>query len=163
MAQLVGVAFRVSSYTIGTGGNAMPIQKGSADDLEAQGVVVSFRAPRALVKQLDELARGDQRTRANLIVRILTHAVTLEPAVHVMEQILPILVKEDKKNPNSVQAEFYRGIMSGARWMIGAFFGRRAVRWVNTEVKQRTKLPMPHVVPLAADGNRYGFDSEADV
>jgi hypothetical protein len=53
--------------------------------------------------------------------------------------------------------------MAGARWMLSAFYGKRAVRWVNQQVRQRTKLPMPHVVPLDEDGNRYGFDSESDL
>jgi hypothetical protein len=47
--------------------------------------------------------------------------------------------------------------------MLTAFFGDRAMRWVNREVKQRTHLPMPHILPLEEDGNRYGTDSEADL
>jgi hypothetical protein len=126
-------------------------------------VVISFRAPRALVTQLDEIARGDQRTRANFIVNALTRAINLEPAINTIEQIQPKLVELDKKSPDSIQAEYYRGLMSGARWMLSAFFGDRATRWVNQQVKQRTHLPMPHVIALAEDGNRYGFDSEADL
>jgi len=42
-------------------------------------VVISFRAPRALVSQLDEIARGDQRTRANFIINTLTRAI-IDPA-----------------------------------------------------------------------------------
>jgi hypothetical protein len=125
-------------------------------------VVISFRAPRTLVTQLDEIARGDQRTRANFIVNTLTRAATLEPAVNTIEQILPQLVELDQKAPDSIQTEYYRGLMNGARWMLSAFFGDRAMRWVNQQVKQRTHLPMPHVVAIAEDGNRYGFDSEAD-
>jgi hypothetical protein len=126
-------------------------------------VVISFRAPRALVIQLDETARGDQRTRANFIINTLTRAIRLEPAIHTIEQILPRLVELDEKGPDSMQAEYSRGLMNGARWMLSAFFGDRAMRWVNQQVKQRTHLPMPHVVALAEDGNRYGFDSEADI
>jgi hypothetical protein len=126
-------------------------------------VVISFRAPRALVVQLDEIARGDQRTRANFIVNTLTRATSLEPAIQTIEQIQPKLVELDQKNPDGIQTEYYRGLMNGARWMLSAFFGDRAMRWVNQQVKQRTHLPMPHVVALAEDGNRYGFDSEADL
>lgn len=134
------------------------IERGSDDS-----VVVSFRAPRVLVEELDEIASGSQRTRANFIVRTLTQAVSLEPAITTMEQILPRLVELHQKAPDSAQAEFYRGVMSGARWMLAAFFGKRAIRWANEQVRKRTGLPMPHVVPLAEDGNRYGFDSEADI
>ena len=126
-------------------------------------VTISFRAPRALVQELDKIASGSQRTRANFIVRMLTQAVSLEPAVATVEQIVPMLVELDQKAPDSPQAEYCRGMLNGARWMVGAFFGKRAVRWVNQTVRERTKLPMPHIVPLAEDGNRYGFDSEADL
>lgn len=130
---------------------------------EPDTVVVSFRAPRSLISDLDELAKGDDRTRANFIVRTLSQAVSLEPAIQTMEQILPRLIEEHEKNPDSMQAEFWRGVMSGARWMLMAFFNKRAVRWVNQKVRERTKLPMPHVVPMQADGFRYGIDTEADL
>ena len=126
-------------------------------------LIVSFRASRQLVVQLDEIAKGDQRTRANFIVRTLTQAVSLEPAVATIEQILPRLVELVEKAPDYIQTEYYRGVMSGARSMLAAFYGKRAMRWVNAQVRKRTQLPMPHVVPLAEDGNRYGLDSEADI
>jgi len=126
-------------------------------------IVVSFRAPRDLVRQLDEIARGDQRTRANFIVRTLTQAASLEPAILTIEQILPRLVELDEKDPNGMQSEYHRGAMAGARSMLMAFFGKRALRWVNRRVRERTKLPMPHVLPLSEDGSRYGLDTEADL
>lgn len=125
--------------------------------------VVSFRAPRQLIAHLDEIAKGDQRTRANFIVRTLTHAATLEPAIVTIEQILPRLAELAEKNPDGIQTEYYRGAMGGARSMLAAFFGKRAIRWVDQQVRQRTGLPMPTVIPLSEDGNRYGFDTEADV
>jgi hypothetical protein len=130
---------------------------------ERDTVVVSFRAPRSLVKDLDEIAKGDDRTRANFIVRTLSHAVTLEPGIQTIEQMLPYLVEADRKDPDGMQAEFWRGAMSGARSMLAAFFSKRAMRWVNQKVREKTKLPMPHVVPMQEDGKRIGFDSEADL
>jgi len=44
-----------------------------------------------------------------------------------------------------------------------AFFGERTIRWINQQIREKTKLPIPHVVPLDRDGNRYGIDSEADL
>jgi predicted transcriptional regulator len=128
-----------------------------------EAAVVSFRAPRELVAQLDEIAKGDQRTRANFIVRILTHAVTLEPAVATIEQILPRLAELAEKDPDGIQTEYYRGAMGGARSMLAAFFGKRAIRWVDRQVRARTGLPIPTVIPLSEDGSRYGFDTEADI
>src|ERR1035441_446626 len=60
-------------------------------------VVISFRAPRELIRELDEIAKGDQRTRANFIVRTLTHAVSLEPAIVAIEQIVPRLVRSEER------------------------------------------------------------------
>jgi hypothetical protein len=77
--------------------------------------------------------------------------------------MLPTFNEEHRKNPDSMQAEFWRGAMAGARSMLLAFFGKRAVRWVNQKARERTKLPMPHVVPMQDDGHRYGIDSEADL
>src|SRR5262245_17494343 len=93
-------------------------------------VIISFRAPRDLAKKLDELATADQRTRANYIVRTLTQAVTLEPASHMLEQILPRFVEKAQQDPESMQTEYERGVMQGARAMLGAFFGRGAMQWV---------------------------------
>jgi hypothetical protein len=137
-----------------------PIKKNTT---ETDTVVVSFRAPRALLNDLDEIAKGDDRTRANFIVRTLSQAVSLEPAIQTVEQILPRLLEEHKKDPDSMQAEFWRGVMSGARWMLMSFFNKRAVRWVNQRVRDKTNLPIPHVVPMQVDGSRYGFDTEADL
>ena len=134
-----------------------------SSDEESDSVVISFRAPRSLVTKLDEIASGDQRTRANFIVRTLTNAATLGPAIGTIKLILPTLVELHQKSPDSTQAEYHRGLMNGARWMLSSFFGDRAMRWVNREVKERTHLPMPHILPLEEDGNRYGFDSEADL
>lgn len=137
--------------------------KDKVSEGDGDTVTISFRAPRALVQELDKIANATQRTRANFIVRMLTQAVSLEPGVAIIEQIVRRLVELDQKAPDSPQTEYYRGMLNGARWMLGAFFGKRAVRWVNQSVRERTKLRMPHIVPLAEDGNRYGFDSEADL
>lgn len=126
-------------------------------------VVISFRAPRELVSQLDDIAKGDQRSRANFIVRILTSAVTLEPAISVIKELQPRLVELAEKDPDGLQTEYWRGAMGGARSMLAAFFGKRAMRWVNQRVREQTNLPMPTIIPLSDDGSRYGFDTEADV
>lgn len=136
---------------------------GREQKADSDTMVVSFRAPRSLVKELDEIAKGDDRTRANFIVRTLSQAVSLEPGIQAIEQMLPRLVEEHEKNPDSIQAEYWRGAMGGARSVIMAFFGKRAMRWVNQRVREKTKLPMPHVVPVQMDGYRYGFDTEADL
>lgn len=126
-------------------------------------VVVSFRAPRELAVRLEEIASNDQRTRANFIVRTLTQAVSLEPAIQVIEQIQMRLVEEYNKEPDGIQTEYWRGAMGGARSMLINFFSKRAMRWVNGQVKARTHLPMPAVIPIEKDGRRYGIDTESDL
>jgi len=132
-------------------------------ETEIDSVVVSFRVPRSLARNLEEIASHDDRSRANFITRTLTHAVSLEPAIQTIEDMLPRLLEEHEKNPDSIQAEYWRGAMGGARSMLMAFFGKRAVRWVNQKVRERSKLPIPHVVPMQPDGYRYGIDTEADI
>jgi len=126
-------------------------------------VVISFRAPRELVSQLDDIAKGDQRSRANFIVRTLTNAVTLEPAISVIKELQPRLVELAGKDPDGLRTEYRRGAMGGARSMLAAFFGKRAISWVNQRVREQTGLPMPTIIPLSDDGTRCGFDPEADV
>jgi len=130
---------------------------------DSDTVVISFRAPRELIRQLDDIAKGDQRSRANFIVRILTNAVTLEPAIRVIKELQPRLVELAEKDPAGLQTEYRRGAMGGARSMLAAFFGKRAISWVNQRVKEQTGLPMPTIIPLSDDGVRYGIDLEADV
>jgi len=130
---------------------------------DSDTIVVSFRAPRSLVEDLDRIAQGEERNRASFIVKTLSQAVSLEPAIQTVEYLQEPLVKAVQHNPDSMQSEFWRGTMAGARSMLVAFFGKRSVRWVNQQVKRETKLPMPHVIPMQDNGHRYGFDSEADM
>jgi hypothetical protein len=136
--------------------------KRKAEPEAEDSVVVSFRVPRSLARELEEIAQNDDRSRANFITRTLSRAVSLEPAIQTIEDIVPRLLAEHEKDPDSLQAEYWRGAMIGARWMLTAFFGKRAMRWVNQRVREKTKLPMAHVIPMDHDGNRYGFDGEAD-
>jgi len=126
-------------------------------------VVVSFRAPTQLVEKLDDLAQGDQRTRANFLLRMLTNAISLEPGVRLIGDIIPNILREMEENPDSPQTEYYRGELRGAREAISGFFGRRASLWVEDRVRERSGLPIPPVNRLYKDGKRYGIDSAADI
>jgi hypothetical protein len=139
-----------------------PKRKRQTPDTE-ESVVVSFRVPRSLAVELEEIAKRDDRSRANFITRTLTHAVSLEPAIQTIAEIVPRLLEEHEKDPNSIQCEYWRGMRRGASAMLDAFFGRRALRWVNQKVREKTNLPIAHAIQMDRDGNRYGFDSEADI
>ena len=86
-------------------------------------------------------------------------------AIDVVTRHLEWLVKnlhdEEQRDPNSPQAEYFRGQLHDTKWLLGVFCGERVRDGVLTRVRQQTQLPMPHIVPLDRDGNRYGFDSDA--
>jgi len=124
--------------------------------------VVSFRISAQLLARLDKLAKKEMRTRGNMIMVLLNRSVS---AIEVVSQHLEWLVKnlheEEGKNPDSPQAEYLRGELHDTKWLLGVFCGEDVREEVLERVRRRTQLPMPHIVPLASDGNRYGFDSDA--
>jgi hypothetical protein len=97
-----------------------------------------------------------------MIMVLLNRSVS---AIEVVSQHLEWLVKnlheEEGKNPDSPQAEYLRGELHDTKWLLGVFCGEDVREEVLERVRRRTQLPMPHIVPLASDGNRYGFDSDA--
>jgi hypothetical protein len=126
--------------------------------------VLNFRTDRQLVERLDKLAAEENRTRANLMERLLSEATDMERAVRVVELIVRTLYSEvERRGEDSVQAEYVRGQLHGAKWMLDQLRGARIKDRVCQEVRKRTEKPFPHIVPLAPDGKRYGFDSDADV
>ena len=124
--------------------------------------VVSFRISAELLAELDKLAKEEMRTRANTIMLLLYRSVS---AIDVISQHLGWLVKnlheEEGKNPDSPQAEYLRGQLHDTKWLLGVFCGEHVREEVLARIRHRTRLPMPHIVPLSPDGNRYGFDSDA--
>ena len=139
----------------------MPTKKIN-NESNTETIVVSFRLPRSIVKMIDGIASGDTRTRSNFVARTLTNAVTLEPAIQTIEYIQKYLCADIERDAESKQTEYGRGQMHGAGLMLSAFFGDSARRWVKRKVCEKSGLPMPSIVPLQPDGERYCFDSEAD-
>ena len=86
-------------------------------------------------------------------------------AIDVVSQHLEWLVKnlheEEQRKPDSPHAEYFRGQLHDTKWLLGLFGGEQVRQEVLARVRRRTQLPMPHIVPLDRDGNRYGFDSDA--
>ena len=78
-----------------------------------------------------------------------------------LERLVKTLREEEARNPDSPQAEYWRGELHAVKWMAALFLGEHGKAEILEEIRRRTKLPIPHIVPLAADGNRYGFDSDA--
>jgi hypothetical protein len=129
-----------------------------------KGEVLNFRTDRGLVDRLDKAAAEEKRTRASLMERMLIEATDLERPVRVIELIVRTLYSEiERRGEDSVQAEYMRGQLHGAKWMLAELRGARVKDQACHEVRRRTGKPFPHIVPLAPDGKRYGFDSDADV
>ncbi len=126
--------------------------------------VVNFRASTDLVRTLDALARREHRTRANLIELLLAQDTSIDRPVAVIEAIVSLLYDEiDRRGANTPQAEFFRGQLHGAKWMLSALRGASFKDWALNEARKRIKKPFPHTIALAPDGNRYGWDSDADM
>jgi hypothetical protein len=129
-----------------------------------KGEVLNFRTERELVERLDKTAAEENRTRASLMERILIEATDIERPVRAIELIVRTLYSEiERRGEDSVQSEYMRGQLHGAKWMLAELRGARTKDRVCQEVRKRTGRPFPHIVPLAPDGKRYGFDSDADV
>jgi hypothetical protein len=56
---------------------------------------------------------------------------------------------------------YTRGGLWAAKWMTSALLGENVKDESLREIRERTRKPIPHIVALAKDGNRYGFDSDA--
>jgi hypothetical protein len=56
-----------------------------------------------------------------------------------------------------------RGQLHGAKFMLSELRGAAFKDHVLREVRKRIKKPFPHIIALAPDGNRYGWDSDADI
>ncbi|MBZ5551360.1 MAG: hypothetical protein LAO21_01475 [Acidobacteriia bacterium] len=124
--------------------------------------VVSFRISRLVLDQLDRLANFERRTRAGMIRVMLENSVS---AVRIVSQHLEWLVKElnekDMGATDSPQAEYLRGELHATKWLLDLFCGRRVKEHTLDQVRKKTGLPIPHIVPLDENGQRFGFDSDA--
>ena len=131
-------------------------------DKDALTEVVSFRIGRNLLEQLDRMARKEMRTRGNLIMVLLDRSQKAKEVVgNHLEWLVKTLHEEEARNPDSPQAEYWRGELHAVKWMAALFLGEHEKAAILERIRRRTNLPIPHIVPLAPDGNRYGFDSDA--
>jgi hypothetical protein len=126
--------------------------------------IVTFRTSSELVEALDALAVKEHRTRANLIEWLLTQDTNIERSVNVITLIVSFLYDEiEHKGVDTAKSEFFRGQLHGAKFMLSELRGAVFKDHVLHEVRKRIKKPFPHTVALAPDGNRYGWDSDADM
>jgi hypothetical protein len=94
-------------------------------------------------------------------VRQHSHEVTpaLKGAVGLIESIVYSFheaVRRGGENPQRI--EYLRGALYGARLMLTELKGRSGEELALAEVCRRTGGPVPSTLPVAEDGNRYGWD-----
>lgn len=131
-------------------------------DKEQLTEVVSFRISPQLLARLDKLAKREFRSRGNIIMVQLNRSVTgIDVVTRRLECLVKALHEEEQRDPDSPQAEYWRGALHDAKWLLGVFCGESVRDEVLMKVRQATQLPIPHVVRLDRDGNRYGLDSDA--
>jgi len=124
--------------------------------------VVSFRISPQLLARLDKLAKSEMRSRGNMIMAQLNRSMAgIDIVTRRLEWLVSTLHEEEQRNPDSPQAEYWRGALHDTKWLLRVFCGQQVGEEVLARVRQKTRLPMPHVVGLDHDGNRYGFDSDA--
>lgn len=137
--------------------------KSSSPDRET--VIVSFRAPVELAKRLDEMAQGDQRNRANFILKMLTAVTSAhEPLVLDGVSWLQAFHGFYAKDHKSRETEFWRGKIAGWKRTLVTLYGASIAEDIILRAREVAKLPVPHAGTLASDGSGYeGFDSFSDV
>jgi hypothetical protein len=131
---------------------------------DRETVIVSFRAPVELVRRLDELAQGDQRNRANFILKMLTAIASAhQPLVQYGVFLLKVFHDLRTKDSVSRETEFRRGEIAGWKRSLVASYGADIAEQVILRAREAAKLPVPHSGTLAPDGTGYeGFDSFSD-
>jgi len=90
-----------------------------------------------------------------------SHEVTpaLQSAVDLIESIVYSFYEAAQRGgENPRQIEYLRGALYGARLMLTELKGRSGEELALAEVCRRIGGPVPSTLPLAEDGNRYGWD-----
>jgi hypothetical protein len=84
---------------------------------------------------------------------------------HLVEQssfLLKTYHAECDKNAASRETEFWRGNLSGFRYVVGEIYGRDIMQTILEDVRKTTGLDIPPTGELDSNGKFLGTDSEAD-
>jgi len=84
-------------------------------------------------------------------------------ATELIQSIVCSFYDEVQRNgKRSPQSEYMRGMLNGAKSMLSELRGQATKEQVLNEARRRIAKPLPSALPLAEDGNRYGWDIEAE-
>jgi predicted transcriptional regulator len=129
-----------------------------AEDVE----VISFRVPKDVLERFDRIAEMERRPRAGMIRAMMENSINAVTIVtRNLEWQVKMMADLEAKYPDSPQLEYRRGQLHAAKALLATFFGERTKDRILQTVREKTGLPIPHIVPLDPDGNRYGWDSDA--
>jgi hypothetical protein len=96
-------------------------------------------------------------------VTVLPQTPELLRATELIQLIVCSFYDEVQRNGNgSVQSEYIRGMPNGAKSMLAELRGQATKERVLNEARSCIARPFPSALPLAEDGNRYGWDIEAE-
>ncbi len=132
--------------------------RGGPEEVE----VVSFRVPKDVLERFDRIAEVERRSRASMIRAMMEGAdKVVTSSTRYLEWLVQTMADLELKYPNSPQLEFRRGQLHATKAMLSSFLGERVKDMALDHVRKATGLPIPHIISLDIDGNRYGFDSDA--
>ena len=87
----------------------------------------------------------------------------IRQALSLIESIVMSFYDAVQRNgKDGPQSEYIRGMLNGAKSMFAVFRGHEIREVVLDEVRRRTGKPLPSIIPRAEDGNRYGWDMDAE-
>ncbi len=96
-------------------------------------------------------------------VSVLHEAPELLRATELIQSIVGSFYDEvQRSGKRSPQSEYMRGMLYGAKSMLSELRGQATKEKVLDEARRRIAKPFPSALPLAEDGNRYGWDIEAE-
>jgi hypothetical protein len=124
--------------------------------------VISFRVTKDVLKQFDRIAEMERRPRASMIRAMMENSINAITIVtRNLEWQVKFMAELEGKHPDSPQLEYRRGQLHATKSLLATFFGERTKDRILQSVREKTGLPIPHIIPLDPDGNRYGWDSDA--
>jgi hypothetical protein len=101
--------------------------------------------------------------KSHQIANIVGKATDLDRVVGIIESIVFSFYDEmQRSGKDSPQTEYARGLLGGAKAMLAELCGAATKEQVLRDARRRVAKPLPCSLPLASDGNRYGWDPDSD-